>query len=412
MYKKIYTYKQIFAYISIIYHFISKVKFYFKEAIMSATTAFLEGLLSFFSPCVLPMLPLYFGYLTVPKKGKTILHTLCFVAGSSTAIMLLGAGATALGGLFTEYADTFARVGGVIILLLGLFQLGFLKLPSLNRERKVGSVDVTEMSPLTALAMGFFFSFGWTPCVGPMLGSIVILSAVSGRLALIAIYTAGFAIPFLIVGLFSEKLLSFLKKRPEIGIWASRIGGALIVVVGLTMLIGGGVPDMGIEQILPSTEQGQTDDVNDTDDPVEDSVDPSVIMAPDFTYTDQHGTTHSLSDKVGKPVFINYWATWCGYCVEEMPAIESVYNKYKDEVEFLAIAQDYEDPFAYAEDNGYTFPVAIDIDDYVAQTYGVRAYPTTFIIYPDGSIMGYVEGAMDEARMTEIIEMALEGNQG
>ena len=148
---------------------------------ISVLTVFLQGLLSFFSPCVLPLLPLYIGYLsggaqTVGEdgtvgyqRGKVLTNTFFFVLGISGTFFLLGLGATAMGEFFSAHRVALTRLGGAIVLVFGLFQLGVFRSFTLSRERRLPfRLDQLAMNPLTALAMGFTFSFSWTPCVGPV----------------------------------------------------------------------------------------------------------------------------------------------------------------------------------------------------------------------------------------------------
>ena len=353
---------------------------------MPYSAVFLEGLLSFFSPCVLPVLPLYLGYLAAPRRGRTVLHTVSFVAGISTALFALGAGASALGGLFTKYAAGFAVGGGALIILLGLFQLGILNIPFLERERRAGSVNPAEMNPVTAFFMGFFFSFGWTPCIGPMLASIVVMTAATGRMVLIALYTAGFCIPFLAVGIFSDKLLTWLKRNPKISIWAPRIAGAVLIAMGVMLIYSG----------LTTNRQSAGEQIGQQ----------TVQAAPDFTLVDQNGVSHTLSEYQGKVVFLNFWATWCRYCVAEMPDIEVLYNEYNNNVIFLSVAENSGDPYSVAAENGISYPVLIDESGELFKAYGVSSLPTTYIIKADGSILGYAKGQLTTEQMRNIIGQA------
>ena len=194
-----------------------------------ALAVFLQGLFSFFSPCVLPLLPLYIGYLsggtTVTgadgqiryKKSKVMFHTLFFVIGVSFAFFLLGLGVSAV----------------------GIF--GFSKV--LGTERRLPfQLDTLAMSPVTALLMGFTFSFAWTPCVGPTLTSVLLMAASAESkmkgFFLIGIYTLGFVLPFLAVGLFTTSLLEFFKKHRNVVKYTVKIGGVLMILIGILMLSG------------------------------------------------------------------------------------------------------------------------------------------------------------------------------
>ena len=157
------------------------------ETGVSAVTVFLQGVLSFFSPCVLPLVPLYIGYLsggarTVEPDGsvryrrrRVLGNTFFFVLGVSFAFFLLGLGFTAAGRFFSRYQSLFTRAGGILVVLFGLYQLGILGQSRLiaSEHRLPFRLDRFTMGPLAALLLGFTFSFAWTPCVGPALASAV-----------------------------------------------------------------------------------------------------------------------------------------------------------------------------------------------------------------------------------------------
>ena len=161
---------------------------------ISFWVVFLEGLVSFFSPCVLPLIPIYVSYLagnakrTEPdgtisyERKKVFFHTVFFVLGISFAFFVLGLSFSALGSFFNQYKNVFSRVGGIIILLLGLYQVGFLKLKSLDQEHRLPfRLKLQNMNPLVAFVMGFTFSFAWTPCVGPALSSVLVLASTAKK---------------------------------------------------------------------------------------------------------------------------------------------------------------------------------------------------------------------------------------
>ena len=159
--------------------------------IIQSITVLLEGIVSFFSPCVIPLLPIYMGYLAgnakekdkdgniIYRRKKVFSYTLFFVLGISMSFFLLGLSFTAIGSFFKENRAMIAIIGGIIILLLGLFQLKIIKLPFLQKEKKLNvKINPKKMSPIMAFIMGFLFSFAWTPCVGPALSSVLILSLI------------------------------------------------------------------------------------------------------------------------------------------------------------------------------------------------------------------------------------------
>lgn len=220
-----------------------------------AITVFLQGLLSFFSPCVLPLVPLYIGYLaggtrTVDEQGrvcysrkKVLVNTLFFIIGVSFAFFLLGFGFTAAGHFFGSNRTLFARIGGVIVILFGLFQLGVFGGSMLEREHRLPfRLDKLAMNPILALVLGFTFSFAWTPCVGPALASVLLMASSAASkgtgFLLIGVYTVGFVIPFLAVGIFTGTVLDFFKKHQNVVKYTTKIGGALMLIMGIMMLTG------------------------------------------------------------------------------------------------------------------------------------------------------------------------------
>lgn len=438
------------------------------ESGIPAITVFLQGLLSFFSPCVLPLIPLYIGYLSGGakttdedgsiryKQSKVMLNTLFFVFGISFAFFLLGFGFTAIGQFFHEYQTWFTRIGGVIIILFGLNQLGLFGSNTSGKEHRFHfSPNSLAMNPFTALIMGFTFSFAWTPCVGPALASVLIMAASASSKAtgflLIGIYTLGFVLPFMAVGLFTGRLLEFFKKHRQAVKYTVKIGGVLMILIGVMMFTGwmnsfssylsgtgntksGAVTDASKASV--NEEAAEEKDVENADTPTSDEAAQSQapddehtaaeedIMelapsAPDFTLIDQYGNTHTLSDYKGKTVFLNFWATWCPPCRAEMPEIQEIYEEYggnESDVIILGIASpnygregSAEDIAAFLEDNGYSYPVVMDEDGLSAYDYGVSAYPTTFMIDKEGNVFGYVTGQITKDIMNSIIEQTIDG---
>lgn len=402
-----------------------------------AITVFVQGLLSFFSPCVLPLLPLYLGYLSgggkqtdaqgniVYHRGVILRNTLFFVLGISFALFLLGLGFSAAGQFFQRYETVFNIVCGVIVILFGLYQLGvFGMLPFMAGEHRLPlRLDKLSMNPLTALVMGFSFSFSWTPCIGPTLTGVLMMTAAAGTqmkgYLLILVYTLGFVIPFLIVGLFTGSVLSFFKKHQKVVKYTTRIGGILLVLMGLMVATGwmsnvsGLIASAGAEETVVQEET--------LPEPTS-TPDPTQIPAPDFTLTDQYGNVHTLSDYQGKVVFLNFWTTWCTYCKKEMPEIEALYQEMgsnQEDVIFLTMANPKTEGFssadsatkeeiiAFMEENGYTFPVLFDETGFSFFQYGINSFPTTFLVKADGNVMGYVPGALSKDMMVSVIEQTI-----
>lgn len=404
-------------------------------------TVFLQGLLSFFSPCVLPLIPLYISYLsggtqTVGKDGKiyfkrrkVMLNTLCFVIGISFAFFLLGLGVSAIGTFFQSNQLLFARIGGILVVLFGLYQLGVLGTSRiLGQERRLPfKLDVLAMSPITALIMGFTFSFAWTPCVGPALTSVLLMAASASTklwgFLLIGVYTIGFVLPFLAVGLFTTKLLEFFKAHVKVVRYTAKIGGVLMIFMGILMFTGKMNAVTGyLSSGAPVTVEEQKENEETADAEEKQETESGLTPAIDFILTDQYGNTHKLSDYKGKTVFLNFWATWCSPCRVEMPDIQKLYESAETEGEdalvVLGVAapnlgneKSEEEIKAFLEENGYTYPVLMDTTGEVFMSYGVNAFPTTFMITREGEVFGYASGQLNEATMKSIVEQTMSGKR-
>lgn len=412
---------------------------------ISIIAVFLQGLLSFLSPCVLPLIPLYMGYLasgtqTVDKNGNVsykrsvvMINTLFFIIGISFAFFLLGLGFTVVGQFFSDFKQIIIIIGGLLITLFGLVQLGVLQLNAgLMKEKRLGFKMKSKLNPITALIFGFVFSFAWTPCVGPALTSVLLMTSASETmfqgLLLIGVYTIGFVIPFIFLGLFTTQILNLIKRKQNIVKYTVKIGGIILILVGLFMVYMGvtnnTVGDTTTQEVENvefvdsnvSEESDETDNVDDAE--LQDIV--------DFTLVDQNGVEHTLSEYKGKIVFLNFWATWCGPCRSEMPDIQELYEEYGEntgDVVFLGVAnpknaeniisQNQEGTVSeiteFLSENGYTYPTVMDLTGSVFYNYGIQSFPTTFMITEDGKVFGYISGALSKDMMLDIINQTRNG---
>ncbi len=406
------------------------------EVSVPVFTVFLQGLLSFFSPCVLPLIPLYIGYLSggTRKMGedgrmyfsrkKVMLNTFFFVLGVSFTFFLLGFSASMLGSFFKGSHMLFSRIGGILIFLFGVYQLGlFGKSKTLSQEHRLPfRLDKLAMSPITALIMGFTFSFAWTPCVGPALSSVLLMTASASTkvwaYVLIGVYTLGFVLPFLAVGIFSTTLLDLFKKHGNVVKYTVKIGGVLMILMGLMMFTGKMNSITGYLTEV-SKEEATTETTNDEEnDEVVEEEEKEMPDALPMKLKDQYGKVHDLEEYKGKVIFLNFWATWCPPCRAEMPEIQKLYEEYSQqenpEVVIMGIAapsygkeQDIDGVKKFLEDNGYTYPVLMDESAELFTKYGISSFPTTFMITKEGKIYGYVSGQLTEDIMRDIINQTL-----
>lgn len=417
------------------------------EVSVPVFTVFLQGLLSFFSPCVLPLIPLYIGYLSggtrqVGEDGrvyfsrkKVMLNTFFFVLGVSFTFFLLGFSASVLGSFFKGSQVIFSRIGGILIVLFGFYQLGvFGQSKTLSQEHRLPfRLDKLAMSPITALIMGFTFSFAWTPCVGPALSSVLLMTASASTKVwayiLIGVYTIGFVLPFLAVGIFSTTLLDLFKKHGNVVKYTVKIGGVLMILMGLMMFTGKMNSITGyLTNVTQEQQASKEKDQNKEKDKVKEEEKENVQEKeekkkemPDalpMKLKDQYGNVHDLADYKGKVIFLNFWATWCPPCRAEMPEIQKLYEEYSakedSEVVIMGIAaplhgreQDLDGVKKFLEENGYTYPVLMDESGEFFTQYGITSFPTTFMITKEGKVYGYVSGQLTEDIMRDIISQTL-----
>jgi cytochrome c-type biogenesis protein len=215
---------------------------------LGAAVAFLAGVLSFLSPCVLPLVPSYLGFVTgftleemSGRRRLAMLHSLLFVVGFSLVFILLGASATALGRVLNYYQEWVTRIGGVIIIFFGLYLVGVIKLGFLEQEQRV-HLDRKPLGYLGSVLVGMAFGAGWTPCIGPMLGAILGLAAsqadVQRGILLLAFYSAGLAVPFLITAWAVESFLDWFKGFRRHLALVQKVSGALLLLVGILLVSG------------------------------------------------------------------------------------------------------------------------------------------------------------------------------
>ena len=386
---------------------------------MAFIELFLEGILSFFSPCALPLVPLYIGYLTKDtreedKEGnttynrkKTMLLTLGFVLGISVVFFIAGLTSSVLRVFFNQNRIYFLIIGGFLLILLGLSALHIIEIPLLNKTLTKQTKIEGQMTFFKALVLGFFFSFAWSPCVGPMLAKAIMQASsvdkVTGWLY-IACYTLGFIFIFLLLGLFTTTILNFLKKYKGVVKYTSIISGLVVLGMGIYMMSEAFINVRQLESgSVTISENGEADEVK------EESIN---IDTFNFTLKDGEDNSHTLKDYEGKTIVMSFFGTWCGYCNMELPGLQKVNDEY-DDVKVILIATpnigdegDIEYVESYLKDKGYSLTVLYDTTLGVTQQFGVTGYPTTFIIKPDGNFLGYIPGYFPEENLIEAIDTA------
>lgn len=218
------------------------------EPTIGVFVAFAAGLLSFLSPCVLPLVPSYLGFVTgmnvaemADRRRVAMIQSGLFVLGFTVIFLALGAGATALGSSLRTHKELVARIGGVLIIFFGLVSMGVIKIPALQMEARV-HLQEKPLGVLGAFLVGMAFGAGWTPCLGPILGGILTIASTQETLGqgmlLLGAYSAGLAIPFLIAAWMVESFFDWFKGFRKYLPWVQRVSGALLVLVGILLVTG------------------------------------------------------------------------------------------------------------------------------------------------------------------------------
>ncbi len=218
---------------------------------ISFPAAFTAGILSFLSPCVLPLIPAYFTFITgfsleeltenrnSEIRKKVFLSTVSFVSGFSLIFILMGASASYLGSLMFNYRGLIRIIGGILIILMGVHLTGIIRIPGLDVEKRI-NIEKKPLHFLGIVIIGMAFGAGWSPCIGPLLGSILIIAGsqetVWQGIVLLAIYSAGLALPFIIMSVFIHLLLIVIKKASRVLQYVNAAAGILLIIVGLILV--------------------------------------------------------------------------------------------------------------------------------------------------------------------------------
>ena len=396
-------------------------------------TTLIEGLLAFISPCVLPMIPVYVLYFAGSGEGRQARRTLgraaCFVAGFTALFVLLGVFAGTLGGWLTRYQREVNLVCGMIMILFGLHYAGVLHITLLEKTVKPG-VQMQPKGYLSCVLLGAVFAAGWTPCTGPLLGSAMMLAAGKGSVlagaVLLAGYSLGMGIPFVLCALLIDRVkgaFAAIKRHYKA---INRVCGLFLVLVGLAMMTG--LYSRFALMLQSNASQMETVSMQSTPaDTIEATAEPTAqptaepekkdeVMGPvmrnmarNFKSYDDAGNAVSLSDMRGKPVVVNFFASWCGPCKMEMPYFDELYHQYGEQVTFMmvnlcAFGNDTkENGKKMVEQGGWMFPVYFDSDGDAVLAYSIRSMPTTIFVGADGELKGRHTGVISREALEKTI---------
>lgn len=376
-------------------------------------TTFAAGTLSFFSPCILPLLPVYIGLL-LTEDGKTslvmqrrIANTVAFIAGISITFFVLGFGAGFLGGLLSH---PFLSLGlGFVICLLGLHLAGILVIPALDIEKRADMQRIDARHVGGAFLLGLAFSFGWTPCIGPVLATVLALAAQQGNALqgglLLTVYSLGMAVPFMVLALGSSLLLEKVRQLNQYTELLKKIGGVCIALMGAWIVIS----QMGS---FGMSTQHQSARVQTSEQESATKTAPSTSDWQQTSLTSLDGTTTTLASFKGKPVYVKMWATWCSACLsglDEFSRVAAEHDK-KGDVKVISVlspgvgSELSKDQIAtWASKQKLSFPLVMDTSATLLKAFGVQAYPTSIFINSNGTIVDKRIGEVPTAELEKIL---------
>jgi len=380
--------------------------------ILDSALAFLAGLLSFASTCVLPLVPAYVAYMgaaasgsemTVRQQLKVVGNAGLFVAGFATAFVALGASFGLIGADLKAYRPLLLQIAGLALVVIGIALLTLGRIPGLMSEKRFDIAHRLPRAPWASYVIGLAFAIGWTPCVGPILAAILLRAGSSGTAAqgatLLAFYSAGLGLPFLIAAGLSGMLTRLLARVR--GAYATLNTVAAVFLIGMGVLIFSNrltifndfFPVVAVTTPFDSHFQ---------------STDPSLPAtrgtvqlgkpAPAFALKDLDGSPVSLSGLKGHPTLITFWATWCVPCRDELPLIRDEYLAHRLQgLRVVAIDYGNESPDTirafWTSLNLQPAPV-LDPDGQASQAYGVNltlstGLPVSVLVARDGTVSSY-----------------------
>jgi cytochrome c-type biogenesis protein len=377
--------------------------------------SFAAGVLSFLSPCVLPLVPGYISLISgvsidnlkdgVSSRRAVILNSLAFNAGLSVIFLLLGTTAGLVGSALTT--NPWVRIiGGLVIIAFGLQLIGLLKITALYKDTRFFSDDKPR-GILGSAALGVAFAAGWTPCIGPILGGIIGLAATSGGwrsgLVLSAFYSAGLAVPFLLTGLGINQFLGFYKNFRKHLHKVEVVSGVVLILVGILVMSGQStlLASSRFMALIPNLEGWlKLDQPAPQPAPATANANANFEAAPDVQFQTLTGQPFRLKELQGQVVLLNFWATYCIPCREEIPALNSLQHELESQglrIVGASLDDSIDGVNAYQQEV-VKFEYQVLVGDGDAKVKFEQAVlPTTYLIDRQGRIRQKIIGARDKA---------------
>ena len=383
-------------------------------SILNIAISFAAGIVSFLSPCVLPLVPGYISLISgvsidglkegTSDRRAVIINSLAFNAGLSSIFLILGTTAGLVGSAITS--NPWVRIiGGIIIIALGLQLIGLLKIAALYKDTRFFSDDKPR-GMLGSAVLGVAFAAGWTPCIGPILGGIIGLAATSGGwragLVLSAFYSAGLAVPFVLTGLGINQFLSFYKNFRRHLHKVEVVSGVVLIVVGILVMSGQStiLATSKFMSWIPNLE-GIFTLKNNTPPPAPATAqNGNSELAPDVEFQTLAGKPFRLKELQGQVVLLNFWATYCIPCREEIPALNALQHELQPQglrIVGASLDDTIEGVNAYQQEVAkFDYEVLLGGSDAKVK-FQQSVLPTTYLIDRQGRIRQKIIGARDKA---------------
>ncbi len=377
------------------------------------------GILSFLSPCVLPLVPGYLALISGGTLGElkerkslmkaTLLQGIFFVLGFMLVFTFLGASAFAVGALLKTYQGAFSRLAGILLIILALHTIGIFRIRFLMREKRAHWQSGGSLHPAGTFLTGSLFAFGWSPCVGPILTGILALAASQATvwkgMLLLIVYSLGLGIPFLLTGVFLNVFLTLFTRFKKGLRTVEVFAGLLLFAVGWLMmtgklyLISAKLPASELElrlsknlKVNVGTTEGK--------------------LAPDVTFHFLNGTQKRLYDYQGKVLLVNFWAPWCVPCRTEMPEFVELYHQYQKEgfeIVGVAVQADEDAVRRFAQEINVDYPLMLDESETINDILGdsERTLPRSLLIDKNGYIVLKHTGFLDKETLENLVKKYL-----
>jgi cytochrome c-type biogenesis protein len=388
--------------------------------------SFAAGILSFLSPCVLPLVPGYISLISgvsidglkegTSNRRAVIINSLAFNAGLSVIFLILGTNAGLVGAAITS--NPWVRIiGGLVIIAFGLQLIGLLKISALYKDTRFFSDDKPR-GIFGSAALGMAFAAGWTPCIGPILGGIIGLAATSGGwrsgLVLSAFYSAGLAVPFLLTGLGINQFLSFYKNFRRHLHKVEVVSGVVLILVGLLVMTGQStsLASSRFMALVPNAEGWLNRWFKTTAPPAKEPTvtNTNLEMAPDVEFQTLAGQPFRLNQLQGQVVLLNFWATYCIPCREEIPALNALQHELQPQglkIVGASLDDSAEGVNSYQQEVAkFEYEVLLGGSDAKVK-FQQSVLPTTYLIDRQGRIRQKVIGARDKASWEALVKPLL-----